>query len=426
MQDTLLKINRRRYVKSSSFAMALLFTILCGIVALSLGYFINYFTTGHFVHSTTAALDAEIRYIEVLGPDVELTNHDNIIYVRTDDMPEDLKKTVSPLSDGIIVFEDPLSEKKYAAKIYKTQNDDDILVGIDITNIANDFKFMQIMGVSSIVFVMVVVFVSYIISVFVVSNTNKIAQTAHKIIETGDLSRRVEIDSKWDDLSNMALVLNQLLDRIEDLMHGVKHVSDNIAHDLKTPLTRLHNKIEHLEKENSAGDYQDLKQEVDHLLEIFNALLRISRIESEKQKSQFQMTELKPLVEDVIDFYTPLLQEKEISFDVDLHDLKINGDRDLLFQAYANILDNAVKFVPEKGQITIKMIDRQILISNTSDRIDSHEKERLFDRFYRADKSRNTVGTGLGLSLVKAVIELHSGSVEIQSDQHDFTIITSL
>ena len=301
-----------------------------------------------------------------------------------------------------------------------------LLIGLDITEISHDFKFMQIIGVTSIVFVMLVVFFAYIISVFVVSNTNKIAHTAQNIIDTGDLSRRLEVESNWDDLSNMASVLNKLLDRIQELMLGVRQVSDNIAHDLRTPITRLHNKIEDLETKYGHDDYAALRDETTHILNVFNALLRISRIESEKQKSQFQTINMKDILEDVVDFYAPLAHEKNISLNVELNNKNIYGDRDLLFQAYANILDNAVKFTPEQGTVSISILNSEILISNTGSTVNDNDKNKIFDRFYRTDSSRNTPGAGLGLSLVKAVIDLHDGALHVENKDNHFTIITSL
>jgi signal transduction histidine kinase len=425
VRDTLSKTNRH-YIQSSSFVMAILFTILCGGAALCLGYFINYFTTGHFIHSTEAALDAEIRYLDVDGLSKVPPDNNIIIYIPLEDLSEDITKSVSKLVEGVLVFDHPTNGNKYAAKIHTFDSDKQLLVGLDITKISDDFKSMQIMGIASIGFVMVVVFFTYIISVFVVSNTNKIAHTAQNIIDTGDLSRRLEVESNWDDLSNMASVLNKLLDRIQELMLGVRQVSDNIAHDLRTPITRLHNKIDDLETKYGHDDYVALRDETTHILNVFNALLRISRIESEKQKSQFQDVNLKNILDDVIDFYAPLAHEKNISLNVELNNKNIYGDRDLLFQAYANILDNAVKFTPEQGAISISILNGKILISNTGSTVNDNDKNKIFDRFYRTDSSRNTPGAGLGLSLVKAVVDLHDGALHVENKDNHFTIITSL
>lgn len=428
MQDISLKTESRRYAKSSSFVMALLFTILCGLAALSLGYFINYFTKGHFVHSTESVLDAEIRYIEAVGPDnIKDTGQLYLFLEEDDSLPGDIPSGVSRLAEGILVFDYPAGGKRYAAKIHTLSDNRKILVGTDITTISQDFKFMQWIGIISICFVMVVVFVSYLISVFVVSGTNKIADTAREIIDTGDLSRRVDVGSRWDDLSNMAAVLNMLLDRVEQLMQGVRQVSDNIAHDLRTPLTRVQGKIEELEESKHKDELLD---EADQLLKTFNALLRISRIESEKQRSQFSDIKLKQLLEDVIAFYEPLAEEKSIVLTSDLSEANLHGDRDLLFQVYANLLDNAVKFTPENGKVGIKLFRKnnkiQIEISDTGAGVPEEEKDKIFNRFYRGEKSRSSSGTGLGLSLVSAVIDLHDGDIHVENTGNGLKIITIL
>jgi signal transduction histidine kinase len=427
-QDISLKIESRRYTKSSSFIMVLLFTILCGAAALSLGYFINYFAKGHFIHSTEAVLDAEIRYVEAIGPQkAQSTGQLHLFLNENGSLPDNIPSDVSRLAEGIIVFDYPENNRRYAAKIHTLSDNRKILISTDITAISKDFKFMQVLGIASICFVMMVVFVAYLISVFVVSGTNKIANTAREIMDTGDLSRRVNIASRWDDLSNMAAALNMLLDRVQELMQGVRQVSDNIAHDLRTPLTRMRGKLEAL-KESKNRD--DLLDEADQLLNIFNALLRISRIEAEKQKRQFTEVDLKNVLEDVVAFYEPLAEGKGIVLTSDLSEARLHGDRDLLFQAYANLLDNAVKFTPEKGKVDIRLVRDnakiQVEISDTGAGVPEGEKDKIFNRFYRGQKSRSYAGTGLGLSLVSAVINLHGGVIHVENTDPGLRIITNL
>ena len=404
--------------------MALIFTVLCGLAALSLGYFINYFAKGHFVDNTEAVIDTEIRYIEAMG--VDHLQNTNRLYITLDSdgrLPADIPTNLSRLAEGILVFVYPPNNKKYAAKIHTFPDNQKILIGTDITEISKQFQVMQWMGIISIGFVMLVVFVAFLISVFVVNGTNKIANTAREIIHTGDLSRRVDVGSRWDDLSNMAAVLNLLLDRVEELMRGVREVSDNIAHDLRTPLTRIRSTIEALNN-------KDLLHETDQLLSTFNALLRISRIESEQQRSNFERIALHMLLEDVIAFYEPLAEKKHIRVSHDLQDVSKNGDRDLLFQAFANLLDNAVKFTPENGGVHIRLYaignKAHIEIADTGTGIPPEDQDKIFDRFYRGAKCRSTSGTGLGLSLVSAVITLHHGQIEVENTQPGLKIITSL
>ncbi|CAN0334289.1 unnamed protein product, partial [Chrysoparadoxa australica] len=163
-----------------------------------------------------------------------------------------------------------------------------------------------------------VVVVSYLISVFVVRETSKIAATAQNIMETGDLSKRLDVRLGWDDLSQMSSTLNLMLDRIEALMQGLRQISDNIAHDLRTPLTRLRNHIEAAKKDQDKTTNIALLHEADGLLNTFNALLRISRIETEKKRTHFQRVALKQLLEDVIAFYEPLAELKNVDIQYEL------------------------------------------------------------------------------------------------------------
>jgi signal transduction histidine kinase len=431
-RDILLKNKKRHYIRSSSFFMALLFTFLCGVVALSLGYFINYFATGYLVHSTEAVIDSEIRYVEAVGIETAIANQKKEeLYValnKDGSLPHHIPPVISRLTEGIIVFEYPDTLQRYAAKIETLSNNQKILVGTNITAISDDFRFMQGLGVASIVFVVVVVFVSYVISVFVVSGTNKVAQTAYEIIQTGDLSRRVDVGFHWDDLGNMAMVLNMLLDRIETLMQGVQAVSDNIAHDLRTPLTRMRGHIDNL---SDGMGKEKLLEEVDHILDTFNALLRIAHIETAKQRNQFDRVALSPLLDDVVSLYEPLAEERNITLNVEKEKgIIINGDKDLLFQAYANLLDNAIKFTKEKGRVDIKLYEKEacvyVEILDTGIGVDKKDEKRIFDRFYRSDKSRGSSGTGLGLSLVTAVINLHDGDIEVVHRNPGLGIITKI
>jgi len=423
--------NERRYIKSSSFVMAVFFTVMCGLAALCLGYFINFFTTGHFIHSTEAVLSARMELVQGVGRIDEGVDGAYLQLLLNDHtLPEGVVPSNKRYSEGILVFNYDPNGKRYAARILSLEDGRKILVGFDITEISRDFRRMQYMGVISIIFVMIVVFVSYLISVFVVSGTNKIATTAHEIMQTGDLSRRLELSSRWDDLSNMAAVLNGMLDRIEHLMIGIRRVSDNVAHDLRTPLTRMKNQIETLNDKYGDEAHASLLQEADHLLVTFTAILRISRIETEKQRSHFKPLELSLLLEDVAAFYEPLAEDKQIKIDVNVTGAPLTGDRDLLFQAYANILDNAVKFTPVGGGIRIDMATdkgrTKIEVFNTGRGTQDHETEKIFDRFYRGEQSRTSSGTGLGLSLVKAVIELHEGEVSAENTAEGFRIITIL
>jgi signal transduction histidine kinase len=271
-----------------------------------------------------------------------------------------------------------------------------------------------------------VIATGFVISMFVVDRTNRIALTARRIIATGDLSQRIEIDQRWDDLSNMASVLNVLFDRVEKLMVGIRYVSDNVAHDLKTPLTRLHSNFETLMKHRLikgeteiSALIENMASETDRLLQTFNALLCIARIESGNIVKEFKTVDVGEILRDVMELYEPLAQKKGLQLEFHSEDkFYQEGDPNLLFQAFANIVDNALKFTPEGGRIRLALFKDEgrlkICIEDTGCGIPQNQRENVFQRFFRLDPSRSTEGNGLGLSLVQAVIELHGGSIALK------------
>ena len=247
-----------------------------------------------------------------------------------------------------------------------------------------------------------------------------IADTAQEIIRTGDLSRRVQAGSGGKDAESLAGILNRMLDEIELLMHGTRTVSDNIAHDLRPPLTRLRNRIESL-RDHATPDTQpqltELVLECDTLLSTFQAILRISNIEMARRHGGFREVNLTALLQDVMELYEPIASEKHITVVVDGEPTRAIGDKDLLFQAFTNLIDNAVKYTPRNGAITIHLAPHghggQVTITDNGPGISDQHKANVFQRFYRIDPSRCEPGTGLGLSLVNAIVKLHQGHIDL-------------
>lgn len=433
MPDISLKTHDRYYMRSSSFYMAVLFTVLCGVTLIMLSYFGYYFARGYFIEGTEAAIDTEIKYISVYPDALDRVRHDpERLYARFGEdgsNPPDIPETISRMTEGVLVFDHPVTGRRFAAKIYTDDRGQKILVGVDITKMSESYDFMMVLSIIGIFMVAAVIAVSFTISVFVVRGTNDIASTAREIMETGDLSRRIAVRWRWDDLSNMADALNMLFDRIEQLMQGVRDVSDNIAHDLRTPLTRMKAQIDSLlEDVPDNVPVQKLSAETERVLSIFNALIRISRLESEKRRSHFRSVDLKEILADAIEFYEPLAEEKSIVIFQYLTPITIMGDRDLLFQAFANILDNAVKYTQKGGEISVSLKEEggsiRIEIADNGVGVPPMEINRIFERFYRSDSSRSTEGTGLGLSLTAAVITLHGGQIRAENTSDGLSIIT--
>ena len=247
-------------------------------------------------------------------------------------------------------------------------------------------------------------------------------QTAREIM-AGDLSRRVPARGAGDEFDELAVNLNGMLDRIEALMDDVRRVSDSIAHDLRTPLSRLRGRLEQLRALAQRGQV-DLEA-VDHavvdadgLLSTFNSLLRIARAESPAHRAGFAELDLAALVRDVAELYEPLAEERGLRLEVHAAgEALARGDRDLLFQALANLLDNAVKYTPVGGvvQVTVEGTPTGpvVVVADSGPGIPEAERPKVFRRFYRLDGARSTPGNGLGLSLVDAVARLHGLRVEL-------------
>jgi signal transduction histidine kinase len=236
-------------------------------------------------------------------------------------------------------------------------------------------------------------------------------------IVTGDLRERLPTHGSNDPFDQLAVSVNRMLGEIETLIQEIAGVGNDIAHDLRTPLTRVRARLER--GRARAATLDELRAVVDQSiagldqsLAVVTALLRIAEIEHSRRLEGFSQVQLAPLVREVGDLYEPIAEDKRVNLQVEAADeATVHGDRDLLFEAVANLVDNAVKFTPEGGRVTLALLRRNgesvIQVKDTGPGISEAEREAVVKRFYRSDKSRNTEGLGLGLSLVAAIVKLH-------------------
>jgi signal transduction histidine kinase len=236
-------------------------------------------------------------------------------------------------------------------------------------------------------------------------------------IVAGDLRERLPARGSNDPFDQLAVSVNRMLGEIEALIHEIAGVGDDIAHDLRTPLTRVRVRLER--GREHAGTLAELRAVadqaitgLDQALAIVTALLRIAEIEHSRRLEGFGEVWLAPLLREVGDLYEPIAEDKRVTLRVEAADeATVHGDRDLLFEAVANLVDNAVKFTPEGGRVELALLRREgttlIRVSDTGPGISEMERGAVTKRFYRSDKSRRTEGLGLGLSLVAAIINLH-------------------
>lgn len=236
-------------------------------------------------------------------------------------------------------------------------------------------------------------------------------------IMLGDLSRRVPITKANDEFDTLSSNLNRMLDRIERLMRGMREVTDSVAHDLRSPLNRLRNRLEAtLAQAEAAGrdtaDLESAVKETDQLIATFNALLMIAEAEAGVVRESMTRLSLGPVVEDVAELYGPLAEEKGVGLAVEPGSgISIEGNRSLISQALANLVDNAIKYTPAGGHIMLRAAETnkgvELSVTDSGPGIPSNDRVRVIERFVRLEGSRNSPGTGLGLSLVAAVAKLH-------------------
>ena len=251
---------------------------------------------------------------------------------------------------------------------------------------------------------------------------DSINETSREIIG-GDLSRRVPVRGSGDEFDVLATNLNRMLDRIERLMRGMKDVTDSVAHDLRTPLNRLRNRVEaalrRLPPESAEATEIELAAvEIDQLIATFNALLLIAEAEAGLARETMSRVDLRDVVEGIAELYGPLAEEKGLRFEVaSSGTAAIAGNRSLITQALANLVDNAIKYTPAGGRIGISIESRPdgmaLVVADSGVGIPPEERARVLERFVRLEASRHSPGSGLGLSLVVAVAKLHDARFEL-------------
>lgn len=264
-----------------------------------------------------------------------------------------------------------------------------------------------------------------IISSKSIKRIDRISRVSQSIM-AGNLDLRVPTTKYNDDLEDMARNINNMLDRIDDLMQGMRQVSNNIAHDLRTPLTRLRGNIETIAKK-SGGEIQieaeQALSETDNLLTTFASLLRISQVESGAANIIREPVNLSQLMAEIIDFYGVLAEEKSQHIQQEIQsDIIVSGDKNLISQAVVNLLTNAVKYTPERGHIRIglsyikKEKVAELSIHDSGCGVPDEELGKITQRFYRLEQHRNTDnGNGLGLPMVKAIVDAHQGELFFES-----------
>jgi len=454
-------VPKHRLLQSSTFRLALVYMLLFSLSVLLLLGFIYWSTAGYMVRQVEATIDAEIaglaeRYNQsglsglnaLISDRLSRQKTQATLYLLTD---ADFRPLVGNLKkwpegrandDGWITFRtdrrpgDDDDRHPALARIFHLRGGFHLLVGRDV----HDLEEIRALIADTLVWGMLITFVLALAGGTMMSRTmmhriEMINATCRRIMG-GDLSRRIPGKGSGDDFDKLVDNLNQMLDQIEELMQGVRQVTNNIAHDLRTPLTRLRRRLDML-REAGAGEESQrelLDQaigEADGLLSTFKAMLRISEVESGSRRAGFKAVEMGELLNDLVEFYEPLCEAQGQQFTASLTaSCPLHGDRDLLFQAFANVLDNAIKYTPPGGRIVLATEHRadglQVSVSDSGPGIPPAMREKVFERFFRLEASRSTPGNGLGLALVAAIVTLHHGRIELADNHPGLTVVIRL
>jgi signal transduction histidine kinase len=438
-------VRTARLLRSSTFRLAVLYMALFGASVAVLLVFIYWSTAGYMALQTDDTIEAEVtglaeRYgisgldglIRSIDERLSRKPNGDAVYLLTDDQLTplignlDRWPRVASDSDGWLTFN--LEQETVAGEVthrararpFTLRGGYRLLVGRDMHALdATRNLIVRAIAWGLAITVMMALAGGVMLSRSTMRRLEAINETSRRIMR-GDLSRRIPTRSTDDDFDQLADNLNGMLDTIEQLMEDVRRVTDNVAHDLRTPLTRLRNRLEELRGDGTLdkSTVEAALSDADGLLTTFNALLRIASIESGRRRAAFENIALGEVVRDVAELYEPLAEAKKQRLDVTVSDdVHVRGDRDLLFQAFANLLDNAIKYTPEGGDIRLSLDDGatgpRIRIVDSGPGIPAQSRDQVFKRFFRLEDSRHTPGNGLGLSLVEAVARLHKADIRL-------------
>jgi signal transduction histidine kinase len=439
-------VRARNLVRTVAFRIVLVYVVLFTVSAAALVAFAYWNTERALNAETDQTIDAETAGLTDLYQREGLTGLTEIIisrsvragqalYLLTDSEQHpiagnlDAWPQTEPASNGFVEFDFQRdggnNQRTYKARgrVFLLAGGLELLVARDVhERDETERLFTTALPWSIGLMLLLGVLGGGLISRNLIVRLDSINRTSREIV-AGDLSRRVPVTRAGDELDALAENLNHMLDRNERLMRGMRDVTDSIAHDLRTPLNRLRNRLEGLLLKHQNEDGQDKEIEAavgdtDRLIATFNALLLIAEAEAGAVREAMERVDLPHVIEGVAELYEPLAEEKGLMLEIAPgRTAPIRGNVRLISQALANLVDNAIKYTPAGGRITISGEDRPVgvalSVSDTGPGIPSEERNRVLERFVRLEESRNSPGTGLGLSLVAAVARMHEARLEL-------------
>lgn len=351
-----------------------------------------------------------------------------------------------PSTDGEVIrfevevysLESSRSRKHEAvAKLMLIDSVGTLVVGRDVRDKAQALRYLLLaIGIGTACMLVLGLICGHVMSRWTLGRIERVNRTTAGIV-AGDLSRRIELSGADDEFDELARHLNAMLERIDRLLAGMRQVTDDIAHDLRTPLSRIRSRIElALMQDSIAPETHDLLdatlRDADGLIETFNALLSIARIEAGAQRGEWEAVDLAALAREVHELYEPLAEDKGIALDLasDAAGPALAlGNGQLLAQAIANLVDNAIKHTPPGSRVALRTAGGPapaVEVADDGPGIPVDQRERAKERFVRLDAARSGVpGSGLGLSLVDAVAKLHDGRLELLDNEPGLRAVLS-
>ncbi|HEX5508654.1 MAG TPA: ATP-binding protein, partial [Pseudolabrys sp.] len=444
--------------RTTTFKLTLVYLVVFALFAAFLLVYFALNTRRLITEQITDTVNAEITGLSeqyriggirrlVLVVDARARRPGSSLYLVTTFAGESLAGNVGSLAPGIL--DNPgWSESAYRrldetdgpvhhalVRVFQLPGGFRLLVGRDLEERERLYHIVLSAGRWSVAIVVILGLVGgFFVTRRVLRRVDAMTETTRTIM-SGNLEQRLPVAGTGDELDRLAENLNLMLERIEALMHGLKEVSDNIAHDLKTPLTRLRNRSEEaLRTAKNEAEYRDVLEsmidESDHLISTFDALLMIARAESGHARDDMKDFDAAEIARDVGELYEPLAEEKGIALTVDAAAAApVKGNRELISQALANLVDNAIKYAgPEQKQVNGEMPNIVVKALNEGDHIlltvadagpgiPEADRAHVVERFVRLEQSRSLPGSGLGLSLVSAVARLHGGELTLEDNK---------
>jgi signal transduction histidine kinase len=422
--------------RTTSFRLALLFLALFGAAALALFGFLFWQTAGYLTSSVDEWLTREAAGLVAASPaermrrlneraaiDPEGRRPFALFDAAGNRIAGNLAALPTPSPPVDRPFEFPLKRGGETAPFrglaHRLPSGDIVLVSQDVHEM-HEFRELLVdaMAWGGLLVLIMGLAGAAVIGVGTVRRIDAVTRAIERIVN-GNLAERLPTRGRAGDLDRLIDVVNGMLDDIERLMHEVKGVSDAIAHDLRTPLTRLLAGLERADRRAVLADeyavaLDEAIVETKGVLSTFSAMLRISEVEDGARRAGFTTLDLATLAADVTEFYDPLAEGKGVSFSLEAKDAgpaEMAGDPSLMFEAIGNLVDNAIKFTPSGGRVTVRVFrvkeNLGIAVTDTGPGIPAEEREAVLRRFYRAERSRHAPGSGLGLTLVAAVARLH-------------------